>query len=182
MQDWSNRSPEAAQGRIDNPVIRHLYTYWTGKRAQPGTWPDRRAIDPAEIDPAALPYVVLTDIKDGPRIRFRLVGTDVARGVDPTWQYLDEASPDGAYRTHICRLYILPVLENGPFYTVCDYLAPDGEVERVTHRIFLPLAAYGRDLAMLFVGQLTEKAHKQDQSLWQVRPDQISERLIARLP
>jgi hypothetical protein len=77
---------------FESPLLAQLHRYWLnrrGERAMPG----RSDIDP--LDPelrAHLGYIVLTDVVEPARFRFRLVGstlTDIV-GRDSTGKYLDE--------------------------------------------------------------------------------------------
>lgn len=71
--------------------IRRLFAYWDGLRnGRP--FPRRIDIDPAAIKPL-LPHLMLTDIFYDPfRVRYRLVGTEIARFAkfDFTNRYADE--------------------------------------------------------------------------------------------
>jgi hypothetical protein len=76
---------------ITSARVGELHRYWQGK-CKDGLPPPRSAIDPVEI-PRLLPFLVIAEIEDSPmRIRYRLVGTQVAEdnGADFTNRYLED--------------------------------------------------------------------------------------------
>jgi hypothetical protein len=96
--------------RFQSDRVAALYRYWLA-HCQGNRLPRRADIDPAEIK-SLLPYLMMVDLTDNPlRIRYRLVGTEVARyaGLDFTNAYLDELQFEeytlqellGAYRAVI---------------------------------------------------------------------------------
>ncbi|MEM7653325.1 MAG: hypothetical protein AAF220_09110, partial [Pseudomonadota bacterium] len=69
-----------------------------------------------------LPFMMLVDVLDnGERFRFRLAGSDVATGVNPTGMILNDAVPPGAYHTHIVSLYQTAAARKSALYTVSAY-------------------------------------------------------------
>ncbi len=58
--------------------------------------PDRADLDPAEI-PLLLPYILISEVEQPFRIRYRLIGTEVVHvtGMNFTGHYLDELIPAG---------------------------------------------------------------------------------------
>ncbi len=166
--------------------LRQLYEYWLGKRG-PRRWPARADILPSEI-PALLPFVVLADVlEDGRHFRLRLVGTDVAFGIDPTGMLLHEAVPEGAYRAHITALFQRGAAGPGALYSRSRYsYAPYDKTgaagPRSIARIFMPLAADGQAIDMMLVGQMRDRQIHAEHSAWQGNPPTISEVLEQRLP
>src|SRR5258708_6962801 len=75
----------------EEPVLLELYTYWEGVRGAKDV-PDRRDIDPTDMPRFILPHLVLTEIHDGPRLRLRLIGTEIVRQHrrDNTGRFCDE--------------------------------------------------------------------------------------------
>lgn len=68
----------AALDDVQSPRIRQLHDYWRSKCSASAP-PPRSAIEPADIRPL-LPYLILAELTPKPfRIRYRLVGTAVAR-------------------------------------------------------------------------------------------------------
>jgi hypothetical protein len=106
----SNPFPEFSPGMDDitSQRIRRLLAYWQEKCAG-RTMPARDDIDPGDIRDL-LPNIVMVDIEQPFRVRYRLVGTRVAdfNRIDFTGRYLDELHWDGqgrysrAYR-HACE-------------------------------------------------------------------------------
>src|SRR3546814_14185635 len=85
---------------IAEPELRDLYLYWSDKRKS-RNYPARSEIAPEEIK-RLLPFVLLLDVLDaGRHFRFRLVGPDAARGIDPTGHLRHASAPEGVYRKHL---------------------------------------------------------------------------------
>ena len=174
-------TPGSAVETITEPQLRDLYLYWTGKRGQSG-YPARRDIDPQEIKPL-LPYVMLVDVlEDGRFFRFRLVGTDVAFGVDPTGKLQHEAVPEGIYRDHITALFRRGAAGPGALYSRSSYAYTKLEGPRSISRLFMPLAADGTQIDMMMIGQKADRPGHSGHSAWQANPPTITEELAVRLP
>jgi hypothetical protein len=89
----------------DEPKLLALFEYWNRKRAGEAM-PARGDIDPVEIDPDLLPYLLLYEgVQPGSRARYRLVGTEVALqfGRDPTGKFLSDTL-SGTYLDYIVSL------------------------------------------------------------------------------
>ena len=131
------------------------YAYWrlkAGTRAMPG----RADLDPIEI-PRLLPDVMLVDVLDRGRYRYRLIGTENTRahGIDARGRFLDEVLPGPDYREHVLRLYDKCVRERRALYSECLFLSPSNQAtERHTKVLFLPLSADGERVNMVFVVQV----------------------------
>lgn len=161
--------------------LRDLYLYWAGKRGL-RSYPARADIDPQEIKPQ-LPYVMLVDVlEDGRFFRFRLVGTDVAFGVDPTGQLQHEAVPEGIYRDHITALFRRGAAGPGALYSRSSYAYTKLEGPRSISRLFMPLAADGTRVDMMMIGQKANRPGHIGHSAWQANPPSITEELAIRLP
>ncbi len=166
--------------------LRQLYAYWAGKRSG-RTWPARADILPSEI-PAILPFVVLADVLEdgvsegGRHFRLRLVGTDVAFGIDPTGQLLHEAVPEGPYRAHVTALFQRGAAGPGALYSRTRYDYADVAGPRTIARIFMPLATDGEVIDMMLMGQMRDRQIRADRSAWQANPPTISEVEEFRLP
>ena len=169
--------------------LRQLYDYWTAKRGG-RPWPARADILPSEI-PTVLPFVMLVDVIGGGtgegsggnlQFRLRLVGTDVAFGIDPTGRLLHEAVPEGPYRDHITALFGRAASGPGALYsrTRDDYAEIAGP--RTIARLFMPLAADGETVDMMLIGQMRDRQIHADHSAWQANPPAIDEELEMRLP
>ncbi|HIP78016.1 MAG TPA: PAS domain-containing protein [Kiloniellaceae bacterium] len=176
---------EATSGETGKAILelplRQLYEYWAGKRGA-RRWPARADILPSEI-PALLPYVVLTDVlESGQHFRMRLVGTDVAFGIDPTGQLLHEAVPEGNYRAHVTALFQRGAAGPGALYSRTRYDYADVAGPRTIARIFMPLASDGEAIDMMLVGQMRDRQIHADHSAWQANPPTISEVVELRLP
>jgi hypothetical protein len=136
------------------PVLHGLYRYWNQKRgARP--MPDRADIDPLEIDRAILPHVMLLELI-GPRVRYRLIGTEVAKrsGLDPTGKYVDEVLR-GSYLDHANALFDRLRAEAVPLYSESQFRWDIASHLRA-RRIFLPLGWRGASPGMALSAQLFE--------------------------
>ncbi|WP_422369284.1 PAS domain-containing protein [Pelagibius sp.] len=166
--------------------LRGLYDYWAGKRGD-RRWPSRDDILPSEI-PALLPYIVLADVlegsasEEGAQFRLRLVGTDVAFGVDPTGLLLHEAVPAGAYGDHITALFRRGAAGPGALYSRTRYDYADVTGPRSIARLFMPLSGDGETIDKLMAGQMRDRQIPADLSAWQANPPAIAEDVELRLP
>lgn len=176
----------ACEEWIREPVLSGLYDYWSGKRPH-GRLPGRAAIAPEEMVPA-LPHLMLVDVLGeavdggGRLLRYRLVGTVIAGGVDPTGRTLQEILPGGGYREHVLELYDAVLARAGPLYTRHRYPGADGTGAREVARLFLPLAGDGRRIDMILVGQIRHAPRIVRTSMWQERPGQFEELERSFLP
>lgn len=166
---------------IAEPELRALYHYWSEKRGT-RAYPSRADIQPEEIK-RLLPYVLLLDVLDGGRhLRFRLVGTDAASGIDPTGKLLHEAAPEGVYRDHVCALFGRGAAGPGAMYSRASYAYADAPGPRSISRVFLPLAGDGETIDMLMIGQKASRDMHTARSAWQANPPTITEEVELRLP
>lgn len=130
--------------------IRDLIAYWLSIHPVEGL-PGRQHLDPLDI-PALLPNLWLVDVERAPelRLRYRLIGTSVARAFDhdSTGEYLDETHPQS--RDKQVRIYMhdvirsrLPAWRVGRpmLWRLQDYLRLE--------RIYLPLARDGQEVDMI---------------------------------
>ena len=135
----------------EEPVLLELYTYWEAARGAKDV-PDRRDIDPIAMPRFILPHLVLTEIHDGPRLKLRLVGTEIVRQHrrDNTGRFCDEFL-DGPYLEYLNSLYIelqrtrLPLFSESVFRHVDTHL--------LASRLILPLTLGGTDVCMALMGQ-----------------------------
>ena len=170
--------------------LRQLYDYWTAKRGD-RSWPARADILPSEIS-TVLPFVMLVDVIDGGgshggshgglQFRLRLVGTDVAFGIDPTGRLLHEAVPEGPYREHITALLSRGAAGPGALYSRTRYDYAEIAGPRTIARLFMPLAADGETVDMMLIGQMRDRQIHADHSAWQANPPAIHEEFEMRLP
>ncbi|WP_164516383.1 PAS domain-containing protein [Minwuia thermotolerans] len=139
------------RSRVQDPVLERLYDYWSGKRSAVRL-PGRRDIDPVEMRDL-LRYVVLADLIDGERIRFRLVGTNMVDrwGSDFTGRHLDEIM-FGDYRTYLEELFLETARDALPIFSTGRFRWDVGRAAE-TRRLFLPLASDGRTVDKILVGQ-----------------------------
>ena len=114
---------------------------------------------------------MLADVLDGGRdFYFRLVGTNVAYGIDPTGQRLREAVPAGFYREHITALFARGAAGPGALYTRTHYDYDEAAGPRTIARIFMPLASDGAVIDKMMIGQMRDRQIHADLSAWQANP------------
>ncbi len=121
-------------------------------------------------------------LEGGRYFRFRLVGTDVAFGIDPTGKLQHEALPEGIYRDHITALYRRGAAGPGALYSLSSYAYTRIEGPRSISRLFLPLARDGEAVDMMMIGQVRDRSARIDHSAWQANPPTITEEIEFRLP
>lgn len=69
--------PEKTLAQVHAPIIHDVAAYWAGK-CRDTTLPSRLDIDPVEMPPKALPWIILTELSADPLgAYFRLVGTGI---------------------------------------------------------------------------------------------------------
>ena len=132
-----------------NRDLRRLLEYWLAIHPA-DRLPARGDFDPVEV-PAALPWLVLTDVERDPyRFRVRLMGTAVvaAFGRDFTGRYLSEMLTD--HEIDYSYLHRIEVAETGlPNYRYGDprmaFKLDFGPIER----IYLPFATDGETVDMI---------------------------------
>jgi len=118
--------------------------------------PRRSDIDPTEI-PKLLPDVMLVELTENGRYRYRLIGTQNARahGINATGRYLDDVLPGPEYHAHVISLYDSCVQHRRALYSECLFLSPrHGTPERHTKVLFMPLSPDDRTVNMIFVVQV----------------------------
>ena len=134
------------------PLLLSALDYWDRKRGGRAL-PERRDIEPLELDRRLLPYLLLIEI-DGARYRFRLVGTEIVcrLGFDPTGRHVEDVL-SGAYREHVLAINRALVATRRPIMSQSLHRWHD-DGYGVTRRIAMPLANGGADVAMLLVAQV----------------------------
>jgi len=168
-------------GEVAEPPLRELYLYWDGKRGG-RPYPARGDVDPAEIK-KLLPFVMLVDVlAEGRHFRFRLIGTDVALGVNPTGKLQHEELPEGIYRDHISALFRRGAAGPGALYSRSSYGYTRIEGPRSVSRLFMPLSPDGQTVDMMLIGQTADRQGPGGPSTWLANPPTITEELEIRLP
>ncbi len=131
-------------GHLDNlppdSPLRNAFTYWHHLRSEGGL-PSRQDINPTDLDAETLPHIVIIDVEDDRkrRFRYRLVGTAVVKifGVDYTGNYLDEMGLDLVF-DRIQAFYSLVCNDPQPALLTGSYFAKSGAEFQVT-RLAMPL-------------------------------------------
>ncbi len=141
---------EELLGQPLHPKVRALVEYWMRVRPA-GLLPGRQHVDPLDI-PSLLPNVWLVDVERQPemRLRYRLIGTSVARAFDhdTTGEYLDETHPHS--RDGRVRVYLHDIVRTGlPAWRVGRPLLWRLQDYLSLERIYLPLASDGEEVDMV---------------------------------
>ena len=125
-----------------DPRLHKLYAYWQAKRGA-RAMPARRDIDPTELVPL-LPHLMMVDVEEGPRFRYRLFGTAVSEafGSDPTGRFIDEVMV-GAYKAFLLGLYNDLLVSKKPVYSTSIY-GGERHGQLWTQRLMLPLSSDGK--------------------------------------
>ncbi len=146
----SGRPPEG----IDQPLLQRLFLYWSGKKAGRDL-PSRKDIDPVEIGPEILPHIMLTDVLEDGRLRYRLAGTvvEAVTGQSLSGQYLDELLRP-PYRDYVLALYAEIIGKRCALYTESLYPLHGTQPERLTKRLMMPLVSESNDVVMVLSGQI----------------------------
>jgi hypothetical protein len=125
--------------------------YWESTRGARDI-PARRDIDPTEIAPELLPYLMLLDVTDaGAGFRVRLAGTAVVArcGRDATGMRSDEFL-SGAPLSYIISLVQEACRLRRPIYSEALHL-PHDTGELLTKRLLLPLTGGDTDVTMILM-------------------------------
>jgi len=127
--------------RLTDPRHRQLYDYWDRKRAG-RRMPRRRDLDPIEI-PQLLPNMMIVEVVDNERFRFRLVGTAIVQafGQDSTGRFLDDIT-SGEYRDFILGLYRGVCGHGRPVFAASEFVTNKGFAVSA-RRLMLPLSEDG---------------------------------------
>lgn len=131
---------------IRSPGIHRLFYYWQG-RCGGRRLPAKSDIDPAEIK-ALLPYITMTEIHREPlRVRFRLVGTEVARvtASDFTNSWVPNAGWDSEIEAATLSVYQRVVDRGTPVFGVSNLVRSDGRQLRFEWAKF-PLTSDGQSI------------------------------------
>lgn len=134
---------EIGQFKCRSPVLAKILGYWDRKRGE-RRCPGRADIDPTEIKPL-LPHVMLVDIEQPFRVRYRLVGTEITRVArfDFTGRYLDELTFESGDETDWVGFY-RQIIDNGqPGFGIVHWKA-EGAAHRWIEFLICPLSSDGQ--------------------------------------
>ena len=139
-------SGEAFRATLGDPLLLSFFDYWSARRA-PGRLPGRQDIDPIEMRPW-LKHLVLADVVDGKRLRYRLAGTEMVErwGADFTGRFLEDVM-SGTYLEYIATLYWTVVRRGAPVMSSSRFRW-DLRRAAMTRRLIVPLARDGRTVDM----------------------------------
>lgn len=141
---------DSTDGSVRGEVVERGFSYWNSK-AQGGSIPARRDIDPLDI-PSLLPQVVLLDIARDPwNFRFRLIGTNVAYHLSQDWtgswfREIGHMAPPSRIFNNCMEV----ATSGEPMRSQTPYVGPHMNFISAED-IILPLADDGRTVNMLLV-------------------------------
>jgi hypothetical protein len=141
-----------------HPLIRQAHDYWLSVTPAGDKLPGRQHVDPTAI-PKLLSHIWMVDVQQRSsdtadlRFRYRLLGTAVRRitpsGETVTGRWLDEVDPDFASSGRF-EAFAAPVRDARPHYRQGLPMFPLGLDHLTIERLFMPLAADGSTVDMLF--------------------------------
>jgi len=141
--------------RIENPILVDLLAYW--RQACAGRpFPARADIDPIQIKPTLLPYILLVDVEHGAciRYRWRLISTHITTVLDrdKTGAYWDEIydreeMDSMAYRADWVIHHRLPLRSTG------HCVERDRDFDH-NEALFMPLSDDGKVINMIMMGSV----------------------------
>jgi len=137
----------------EHPVLYELWAYWRTQR-EGLRLPARHDIDPAEI-PALLPHLQFVERVEDGEFRYRLTGGAVVDGfgVNPAGKLIRDVL---APRASPWRAGTIPRCGPAAADLVAQPLQGRGRLEQIVTRIILPLAADGKAVNALLLGQVFE--------------------------
>jgi hypothetical protein len=136
----------------EEPVLRGLYTYWEAVRGTRDV-PDRRDIDPTAMPRFILPHLAMIEIFDGPRLKLRLVGTEIVRQHrrDNTGRFCDEFL-SGPYLDYLNSCYVQLQRSRLPLFSESVFRHVDTHMRSV--RLILPLTMGGAEVRIGLLAQI----------------------------
>jgi hypothetical protein len=151
--------------RIRSPYLRALFDYWEGLR-HGRVAPEAHEIDPLEIPPKSLPFVILVDLEQNPlRARYRLVGTHSTEiaGWDYTGKYVHEIGMPNTLQEEILEDFVY-ALAKQPMYANYEWPLRNARGVVQVEMIQLPLLENGI-VTRCFCGEhvgLDDELHSDD--------------------
>lgn len=136
--------------------LQRLYSYWQQKKGDKPL-PYRRNIDPTEMGAEILPHVMLTEILEEGRFRYRLAGTaiEAVSGMSLAGRYLDEVLLP-PYLEYLLSLYHEVIESRRALYTESLYPPTLKQTESYTKRLMMPLLSEEECVSMVLSGQVFE--------------------------
>ena len=143
---------------LDSQVLLDLLKVWRGA-CEGREMPSRGDIDPLDIDPSLLPYILLVDVEHQPqrRYRWRLIGTHLVERVkrDSTGRYWDELYIGDAFDVMRSRVdwvlqHRLPIRAIG--HAGSKNVNPRLKDITNLEGLYLPLSSDGETIDMILMG------------------------------
>ncbi|WP_341899059.1 PAS domain-containing protein [Ferrovibrio terrae] len=136
-----------------HPLIRQGYEYWLQVHPAENLLPGRQHVDPTAI-PKLLSHIWMVDVQAEPlRFRYRLLGTAVRRitpsGEAVVGRWIDEVDTNFIASGRM-EAFVQPVRNRAPCYRRGKPMFPLGLDHLTVERLFMPLAADGKIVDMLF--------------------------------
>lgn len=127
---------------LDDPLLREIYVYWRSKCAA-RRMPARRQIDPTEM-PRLLPHLLISEVIDAGRFRYRLSGTAVAHALrqDITGRCVEEVT-SGFYCDYLNELQRTVCRAGTAIFAASPLPCGARTKYRFSRRLLLPLSDDG---------------------------------------
>ncbi len=147
----SSTNPHFGDGRLQ-----HLYRYWLEKRGDKPL-PYSKNIDPTDLAAEILPHVMLTEVLEEGRFRYRLAGAAIesVSGMSLVGRYLDEVLLP-PYLEYLLSLYHEVIQNRRALYTESLYPPTVKQTEHYTKRLMMPLLSEEESVSMILSGQVFE--------------------------
>lgn len=133
--------PESAR----TPMFMPAYEWWLKIRRETGRLPRRSDLDPADLTPHALPYVMMIDIDpDLQKLRWRLMGTAhvALNRKNLTGTFLEDAYPrNSPSLPYVKGLYAQMIHKRRPIWSINDIAHPSHSLRMTISRLMLPLSS-----------------------------------------
>ena len=163
MNDIASRPELDPELNLQSPILLELLRHWQRAKADKPL-PARADIDPLNLGPSLLPFILLADVEYHPvrRFRWRLVGTHVTQtlGRDVTGAYWDETySNDVLASLHLRADWLMEHLR--PLRAVGLSPRP-GRHAGSSETLYLPLSDDGATVNMIMLGSVYIIAPKRE--------------------
>ncbi|WP_343559442.1 PAS domain-containing protein [Kiloniella sp. b19] len=152
--------------------LAELYRYWESLREENGTVPKKK-LDPAKLPKILLPNMAVLEKPAGEdRFRYRLAGTALSEGIDPSGQYLDDVLANiPAYADHLNILFNEALHSRTGLYSEHEYEVGPPFIRR----LILPMTCHAGLPSFLIKCTLFKRSSSAVPMPWQSRPQQIRE-------
>ncbi len=164
MNDIASHPELDPELKLQSPILLELLRHWRQAKADKPL-PARADIDPLNLGPALLPYILLADVEHDPALRFRwrLVGTHITQtlGRDVTGTYWDETYSDEVLASLHLRVNWL--MQNQRPLRAVGISPRPGRNAGSSETLYLPLSDDGAIVNMIMLGSVYIVAPKREE-------------------